>query len=122
VAQLLARLHHEGVNTTGLWERVTASVVRVVQLVLQDVVSQLSQESASSPCYKIFGADVLVTKDLQPHVLEVNRSPDMSVSATTSLEEDVAVKGKMVNDMAEVLTNQGRQLSIGNGFRKVLIH
>jgi len=53
VAQLLARLHHEGVNTTGLWERVTASVVRVVQLVLQDVVSQLSQESASSPCYKV---------------------------------------------------------------------
>jgi hypothetical protein len=51
-----------------------------------------------------FPTPALAPQDLQPHVLEVNRSPDMSVSGQTSLPADVVAKKKVARDMAEVAT------------------
>ena len=43
--------------------------VEVVKLVVRDMEPR---HRIGVPCYKIFGADVLVTRDLQPHVLEAS--------------------------------------------------
>ena len=112
VSQLFKHLQtQEKVDTTGLWDRITKAVVKVVKLVVNDLDPKYR---IGIPCHKIFGVDVLVTKDLQPHILEVNRSPDMSVGGQTALPADVIAKKKLAQDLAEVAT--GRALSPGNGF------
>jgi len=112
VSQLFEHLRSkEGVDTTGLWERITTAVVKVVRLVVNDLDPKYR---LGIPCNKIFGVDVLVTKDLVPHILEVNRSPDMSVGGQTALPADVIAKKQLASDLAEVAT--GRALSPGNGF------
>lgn len=106
----------EGKDTTGLWEKITAAVVKVVKLVVSDMDPRHRQYVE---CFKIFGVDVLVTDELEPYILEVNRSPDMSVEGETSLPEDVQAKAKLIHDMAEIASTGGEGISPTNGFHKV---
>jgi len=70
-------------------ERTRDVVIKTLLSCEDDVASQSArcfrnrtdELSAGTPCFELFGFDVLITKTLRPYLIEVNVSPSLSSSS-----------------------------------------
>ncbi|EFC44199.1 tubulin tyrosine ligase family [Naegleria gruberi] len=82
------------------WDRLKNLVSESLKMTIFNTEKQDDTfKACSSKCFEIYGFDVMIDKNLQPYLLEVNSMPDLSAVSNTShlvLNKDFTIKSKML--------------------------
>merc|ERR1719201_1295463 len=89
-----------GIDAEDLWDKINAVVVKTLITVEKDLAAKTAALGVQGHCFELLGFDIILDKDLQPKLLEVNGSP--SLSAETPL--DYKIKSHL---LAETFTLAG---------------
>lgn len=84
--RLLTTVFHQmesrGVKTKYLWHSIKLIIVKTMIAMLPEIMLSYEHYFYDTPgpqCFQIMGFDILVTKDLQPVLLEVNSAPSLTI-------------------------------------------
>lgn len=90
ITDVFKQLRSKGVDTDVLWKKIDAAIALTVVSVLPYLLQGEARKCPNcgySRCFQILGFDVLIDKDLNPRILEVNYRP--------SLAKDTEAEGEM---------------------------
>jgi tubulin polyglutamylase TTLL5 len=95
LSALLQHLRGEGIDTRTLMARIEDVVIKTILAgELPIATASRSQLPHRNACLELYGFDVLISDDLQPWLLEVNRSPSLACEAPI----DFKIKSHVVAD------------------------
>ena len=80
ISDLFEEFENKGINTQQLWEKIDHIVVLALLSAhnyLIDGVNSSCHKIGYPRCFQILGFDILLDKNLNPHILEVNHRPSL---------------------------------------------
>lgn len=103
LATFFEQLKSEGLPTSQIWdniEQVTVKTLCSIKPILDHYNATLYSKKSKLPgCFEILGFDIILNKDLEAVLLEVNHSP----SFYTQSEVDLSVKSALIKDTFQIL-------------------
>lgn len=97
IADVFEDMKQKGVDTDALWERIDAVIILTVLSAYGYLSSQEKEVCPNNGlprCFQIIGCDILLDKDLNPYILEINHRPSMK----TNTENSKNLKIQMLKD------------------------
>ncbi|KAM3911040.1 tubulin polyglutamylase TTLL11 [Leptodactylus fuscus] len=93
VTSVLYRLLAKGVDIKKVWSDIIALVIKTVMALIPELKvyyqADLPPGKPRPSCFQILGFDILLTKNLQPVLLEVNANPSMKIEHEQELRPGV---------------------------------
>ncbi|XP_076807145.1 uncharacterized protein LOC143450469 isoform X1 [Clavelina lepadiformis] len=119
-------LQKQGHDVDKIHKQIVDLVVKTVLSLLPDITiwDYVANKSRLVRCFQILGFDILLTSDLQAHLLEVNSSPSMGIDAEQETElgsgimesvtsiVDEQIKVPLLRDTVRVIAYGERQIDM----------
>jgi len=89
-----------GVDPEPIWKKIEDIVIKSILSALAKLKSAFREQASSAySCYKLLGYDVLLDRNLNPHLIEVNSIPSLAAKPDTI---DSYVKNPLVSEMFNI--------------------
>lgn len=97
ISNVFEQMQMQGVDINTLWKRIDDVIILTV-ISAYGYLSKMEKEQCPnngiSRCFQIFGCDILLDKNLNPYILEINHRPSMK----TNTEDSKQLKIRMLED------------------------
>eukprot|EP00672_Neobodo_designis_P019038 CAMPEP_0174826734 /NCGR_PEP_ID=MMETSP1114-20130205/174_1 /TAXON_ID=312471 /ORGANISM="Neobodo designis, Strain CCAP 1951/1" /LENGTH=618 /DNA_ID=CAMNT_0016060293 /DNA_START=45 /DNA_END=1901 /DNA_ORIENTATION=- len=104
----LAAEYGDEFDEEELWERITELVGKTLGAIAPHILATTGeipgQTRYLTRCFQLLGFDVLVDRDMRPHLLEINNHPSLQTDAPI----DLAVKGPVVQPLVRMAALDAR--------------
>jgi hypothetical protein len=123
ISDVFARLEREGVDTDAIWTRIDEVVVLSIfsgVTRLQHSEKAMGLHTTYARCFQLLGFDILLDRELQPHVLEINYRPSLDYYRPAEKRMKVGMLTDLLrialpfNAIQAALTARGWGWTIGN--------
>ena len=106
----------QGVDDKPIWKGIEDIVIKTIIGAEPHIFTSFeSYVPASTNCFELFGFDVLIDDNLQPHLIEVNLSPSLSCDSPL----DQRIKGNLIADLFTLIgVIPLEQRKVGQGEQK----
>jgi hypothetical protein len=103
ILNFFQELREQGYEIDACWEKVKHLIVKTlcsIQPILKSNYTSIQPDDPyNQGCFEILGFDVLLDKDLNPYLLEVNHAPSLKVDS----QVDLKVKGNLIYDVLNMM-------------------
>ncbi|MFT5114827.1 MAG: hypothetical protein ACI8P9_004169 [Parasphingorhabdus sp.] len=113
-ANWLQSIETDGVDTEPLWQRIIEVIAKSLICVQPHLITSIGElPIQSSNCFELFGFDVMLDEQLNPWVIEHNRSPSMTMEFIPS------IKRELVRDLLRVVNIDSSTRPLANDSRTI---
>lgn len=100
-SEWLKAIHSQGAEADKLWQRIRAVVTKSLICMEPGIMQALHDLPITSDnCFELFGYDVMLDSDMNPWVIEHNRSPSMTMNYIPS------IKRELLGDLIRVISSK----------------
>lgn len=108
------KIKNEGKNISDITFNRIYDLIKDIFMSFKGYICNKKNKFYDNVTYQLFGADVSINNKLHPHIMEINKGPDLGAKD----ERDKAVKFGLVKDMFRIMG--GAERGLNNKFLQVL--